>query len=281
MRYDAGFLEAICENPDDDVPRFVYADWLEEREDPRGEFIRIQYALANMPDDDERRWSLLARERQLLGQYGKGWAGPLRRQVRHYTFRRGFVEAITLPAADFLSKGDDLLRLAPVRQVLLLDALDRLADLADSPLLNRLTGLDLRYTEWPERERGRAVAAARRGWRGCGSLGLRGTGLVSASGVQALAACPHLTNLTTLDLADEYDVWLLRRSGEGGCNPSRMRGIYLNVASIRTLVEVAVPDGPALSGPCPEGLVTGCLSRQWTRCSLHACSAVSANWNCI
>ena len=30
MRYDAGFLEAICANPDDDVPRLVYADWLDE-----------------------------------------------------------------------------------------------------------------------------------------------------------------------------------------------------------------------------------------------------------
>jgi uncharacterized protein (TIGR02996 family) len=237
MRYDAGFLEAICENPDDDVPRLVYADWLEERGDPRGEFIRLQCTLASMPDDDERRWSLLARERQLLGQHGKGWAGPLRRQVRHYTFRRGFVEAITLPAADFLTRGEELLRLAPVRQVRLLDARPLLADLAASPLLDRLAGLDLRYTAGLDAAQATPLLRSPR-LAGLRTLGLRGTGLVSASGVQALAACPHLTNLTTLDLADEYDVWLLRIRGETNeTRQERMRGIRLDVATIRTLVE--------------------------------------------
>jgi uncharacterized protein (TIGR02996 family) len=36
-----GFLQAIVENPDDDTPRLVYADWLDEHGDPaRTEFIR-------------------------------------------------------------------------------------------------------------------------------------------------------------------------------------------------------------------------------------------------
>jgi uncharacterized protein (TIGR02996 family) len=33
------FLRMIQENPDDDAPRLVLADWLEERGDPQGEFI--------------------------------------------------------------------------------------------------------------------------------------------------------------------------------------------------------------------------------------------------
>ena len=40
------FLAAICANPDDDAPRLVYADWLDEHGDPRGEFIRVQVELA-------------------------------------------------------------------------------------------------------------------------------------------------------------------------------------------------------------------------------------------
>jgi len=36
------FIDTILERPDDDGPRLVYADWLEERGDPRGEFIRLQ-----------------------------------------------------------------------------------------------------------------------------------------------------------------------------------------------------------------------------------------------
>ena len=33
--HDEAFLQAIRENPDDDAPRLIYADWLEERGDPR------------------------------------------------------------------------------------------------------------------------------------------------------------------------------------------------------------------------------------------------------
>ncbi len=203
MRYDAGFLEAICENPDDDVPRLVYADWLEERGDPRGEFIRIQCVLANMPDDDERRWSLLARERQLLWLYGKGWAGPVRRQARRYAFRRR-ASSKPSPCAPltFWPRGEDLLRLAAVRQVRLLDAQACLADLAASPLLNRLAGLDLQHTDGLDVARAWPLLRSPR-LAGLRALGLRGTGLVSGPGLRALAACPHLTSLTALDLGGE------------------------------------------------------------------------------
>jgi len=45
------FLRAILEAPDDDGPRLVYADWLEERgEEARAEFIRVQVELARTPD---------------------------------------------------------------------------------------------------------------------------------------------------------------------------------------------------------------------------------------
>ena len=34
------FLADCKENPMDDTPRLVLADWLEEQGDPRGEFLR-------------------------------------------------------------------------------------------------------------------------------------------------------------------------------------------------------------------------------------------------
>lgn len=54
----APFIAAILADPDNDQPRLVYADWLEEQGDPdgRGEFIRVQVELAKMrvePDADE------------------------------------------------------------------------------------------------------------------------------------------------------------------------------------------------------------------------------------
>ena len=37
---EASFLRAICESPDDVAPRLIYADWLDERGDPRGAVVR-------------------------------------------------------------------------------------------------------------------------------------------------------------------------------------------------------------------------------------------------
>ena len=52
MTNDAGFIRAIAAAPADDNLRLVYADWLEERGDLRGEFLRLAVALKNMPPDD-------------------------------------------------------------------------------------------------------------------------------------------------------------------------------------------------------------------------------------
>lgn len=37
-----GFLQAIGDNPEDNAPRMAYADWLEERDDPRAEYLRME-----------------------------------------------------------------------------------------------------------------------------------------------------------------------------------------------------------------------------------------------
>jgi len=38
---ETAFLRGIAASPEDDLPRLVYADWLEERDDPRHEFLRL------------------------------------------------------------------------------------------------------------------------------------------------------------------------------------------------------------------------------------------------
>ena len=61
------FLQDIRENSEDDAPRLVFADWLDDNGDPqRAEFIRVQCALARMSDDDPRRDEFGAREEELL-----------------------------------------------------------------------------------------------------------------------------------------------------------------------------------------------------------------------
>jgi uncharacterized protein (TIGR02996 family) len=47
---DDAFLRQILAHPFDDGPRLVYADRLDERGDPRGEFIRVQCEIAREGD---------------------------------------------------------------------------------------------------------------------------------------------------------------------------------------------------------------------------------------
>jgi uncharacterized protein (TIGR02996 family) len=55
-------LAAVCENPDNDTLRLVFADWLEENGDPeRAEFIRVQVELASPLPPGPRRSSLVTR----------------------------------------------------------------------------------------------------------------------------------------------------------------------------------------------------------------------------
>lgn len=68
------FLEVIWSDPHDLTARLVYADWLDEQGDPRGEFVRVQCELAQR--DLQRRQKLLLRQREadLLNKYGVWWS---------------------------------------------------------------------------------------------------------------------------------------------------------------------------------------------------------------
>src|SRR5258707_731391 len=96
MTHDDAFLQAIIDRPDDDAPRLIYADWLDERGDPRGEFIRVQCALAGMDEYDPRRWDLMARERELLSRYAPEWLGATIATLPGWRFRRGFLEWVEI-----------------------------------------------------------------------------------------------------------------------------------------------------------------------------------------
>jgi uncharacterized protein (TIGR02996 family) len=72
---------AIRANPDDDTPRLVYADWLQENgEDERAEFIRVQCQLAAIDDRQEnfqQARQLLTRSKRLLNPNRHRWTQPL------------------------------------------------------------------------------------------------------------------------------------------------------------------------------------------------------------
>src|SRR5262249_25691611 len=81
MDNDKAFLRAIADNPTDRATRLVYADWLEERGDPRAEFLRVQYDLAQQISDKARFRDLCHREQELVGQLDAAWI----QRVRTYT----------------------------------------------------------------------------------------------------------------------------------------------------------------------------------------------------
>jgi uncharacterized protein (TIGR02996 family) len=124
---------AIFANPEDDAPRLVYADWLLERGDPRGEFIQIQCRLGRAiggsgklhpnhpmagPAPAERALEL--REQALLREHQKTWIAPIRGHVNSWFWQRGFVTRIDVSAKKLVAHAEALFDFTPLRGVYLM-----------------------------------------------------------------------------------------------------------------------------------------------------------------
>jgi uncharacterized protein (TIGR02996 family) len=97
-------LAGIRESPEDDAPRLVLADWLEEfgqteADRSRAELIRVQCLAAGQTRDDPRRRQAEQRAEQLLQQHRRAWCGPFR-DDESVIFRRGLLEV------DFYDDGE-------------------------------------------------------------------------------------------------------------------------------------------------------------------------------
>src|SRR5262245_47210872 len=104
------FLAAINAHLDDDTPRLVFADWLQENGDEaRAEFIRIQCEM-NHGDfaRDRRADALLAEHRK---RWLRGFPKVLVNNPDRRRFRRGFVDFVPLQGYQFYKDGAELRRL--------------------------------------------------------------------------------------------------------------------------------------------------------------------------
>ncbi len=127
---DAELLAAIRAHPDDDAPRLVYADWLQERDDPRGEYIAL--ACRDTRGDKHARARLELLERT----HGAAWRAHLPAEITSSDFVRGFIGRVALPTvADLLRLAAPLAALAPVPQQILLSGRARGAISADGTRL--------------------------------------------------------------------------------------------------------------------------------------------------
>lgn len=157
----------ILRTPDDLGPRRVLGDLLLQRGDPRGEFIQMQCDL-----DGKLDWALEERCRELLIQHATAWLPDFGTLATRPLFRRGFVEHVSCSAMTFLTKGAELVKLAPLRS-LTLTGLSRVQDL--ERLLATPAIAQIRELE---------IHSAKLGKKHC----------------QVLAASPILANLTRLAL---------------------------------------------------------------------------------
>src|SRR5262249_19010051 len=118
-----GFLQDILAHPEDDAPRLIYADWLEEHGGgagpARAAFIRLQCERARLPEGDPKANRLKYRERKLLKANAAAWVPPLPPDFETAQFRRGFVEHVALPLKSFLDHSAALFGAVPLLSVAL------------------------------------------------------------------------------------------------------------------------------------------------------------------
>jgi uncharacterized protein (TIGR02996 family) len=220
-----GLLQACRENPDDDTPRLILADWLVDHDDPdRAEFIRLQIQGAHMPQQGHARRG--PRERLLLARNRSRWLGPLQQAPDEKLFERGLIRVNCRLSAwlDFAQTVSSWagwewvqslqISRSPARQTRLhaplrlppqLTSLTLATGLgaaggkilAESADLERLLVLELSYTQLGPK--GAGFLADSSNLTRLTHLDLIGNQIGSA-GLQALAGSEHLAGLKSLDL---------------------------------------------------------------------------------
>lgn len=196
---EAAFIRAICDCPEDDVTRLVFADWLQEHErDDQAEFIRAQIELTEPRDNDPRQPYLRGRVYQLLSEHRSEWLDHLPEWARkRAVFERGFVASVEGYCEDWLSDGSLLLERAPIRGVCLHNVRSRWRSLLADSNLSRLRTLDLRF----ERLGDVATADLASSFSLCELTTLHlWNNQIGDVGAQALAESPLLRGLQVLSL---------------------------------------------------------------------------------
>jgi uncharacterized protein (TIGR02996 family) len=233
-------LRAIAANPDDDTPRLIYADLLDELGGAvnvaRARFIRLQIETHREPGEPDGVWPFepeetfeseealkqkRAQTQVLAHRYHREWllefptwCNPmfgLLGQTVVDLYSRGFVERVTTKVKPLVLRGAELFDVVPVRELELHGGAAKLISAVfDCPALARLKVLTLR-------------------WRN-----------VSDELATAIAECPWLSELIELDLTDceldERAVRILSRSDRlPALRAIRLGGGCLNAAVVRAL----------------------------------------------
>ena len=172
---DSTYTEAIIEHPDDTGLRLEYANWLEQRGEPLGEFIRIQCELSQLSPDSSKVAELRKREGELLDEHERVWCDPLQRMTASWQWNCGFVNRIEMCVKQF-KNFQTISHLFPIQHLSLLGPFvhgkPRVSSIAECTFLARLKSFELH----------------------------KGYYAVGAKEINELVQSPHLRNLSSLCL---------------------------------------------------------------------------------
>lgn len=169
-------MSAIIANPEEDTPRLIFADWLQENgQDRRAQFIRRQIEADRAePFSREACTAIDAANRLLAGYRGK-WTKTVRQWVLEWNFARGFVEHVAVNVVNFPRDAARLFAAEPIRSLQLVRPTSEdpplfLDEFLGTPQLASVTRLNLyRFRVAPVE-------------------------------IEDMIQCPHLRNLTDLCL---------------------------------------------------------------------------------
>jgi uncharacterized protein (TIGR02996 family) len=276
-RDQAALLRAIIDHPDEDAPRLVYADLLDdlggESNTARAEFIRLQCVSARYAP-----WEPVAEipgarrlAARLLRRYWGEWtAGVSGTGVSHVDFVRGFPETVTITAAAFIRRGGAIRAAVPLRRLELRHLAGRCARLAACRHLHALRELTVDDAEAGDHDVAELVEAAgvdpSARYAALESLAFPSNHLGPVA-FAALAGCGGMPRLRSLTVSNAYDFKdaeaepLANAKGFGRLadltfTEARVRGRGLAAllssdrlaASWRAMAVETIPTEPALGG---------------------------------
>jgi|GEM_PF-2536510 len=201
-------LRAIAANPDEDTPRLVYADLLDEIGGEvnlaRARFIRLQIDLVRNPG---RSWfansDRLSEIARLAGLFADQWLEELPRwarglaqqqRLRADDFSRGFLDTLHVPPKAFAQHGHELLAVAPLTRIVAWNITKRtdLSTFLSSPFLLRMRSISLSGCVGDQAAS--IIGASQATLAAVEELDLSGTGLTNA-GADSLAQARMFQNL--------------------------------------------------------------------------------------
>ena len=148
------FLTQVVNDPENDDERLIYADWLEEAGDPRGDFIRAQCAVAQKSELDLDYYDHFQRQDELLSIHRDTWVNELGQDVKKAQFHRGFIESVTAWASQIVKTDGKLFEQTPIHWLRLNRVRNKGAELARLSSLSKLRGLDISGIVIPHEDMG-------------------------------------------------------------------------------------------------------------------------------